>query len=159
MTRHPFWSDDFDTDLLRVIPRAADILDQVTAPLWTYGHVTHGRLNHPSVWGSQHGFTAYFGTDDSGTWKPDSFVSDGQLVQCTWTEVARDAWVHDYLAVVDYEPVWDANRHAGLFLKLMYDLRGITKLPDGEADRLRGQVLASLIAATTDLQNLVGTVA
>jgi len=159
MTRHPFWSDDFDTDLLKVIPRAAGVLDRVAAPLWTYGHVSGGRLNHPSVWHTPLGPVAYFGTDDSGGWKPDHFHTDGQLVECTWMEVARDAWVHDYVIVVDYELIWDAHRHAGTFTKLMYDLRGTTPLPDGKADELRGEVLASLIAATADLQNLIGTAA
>jgi hypothetical protein len=159
MTRHPFWSDAFDTDLLKVIPRAAGILDQVGAPLRTYGHATGGRLNHPSVWHTQIGPVAYFGTDTGGGWKPDHFHTDGELIEATWTEVCRDAWVHDYVVVVDYELIWDAHRHAGTFMKLMYDLRGIRVLPDGEAGRLRGEVLASLIAATADLQNLVGSVA
>jgi hypothetical protein len=158
VTAARFWSDDFDTDLLKVIQRAAGVLDQVTARLWTYGHVSHGRLNHPSVWHTQLGPVAYFGTDTTGGWKPDHLRTDGRLVECTWTEVARDAWVHDYLIVVDYELIWDAHRHAGTFMKLMYDLRGIRVLPGGEADRLRGEVLASLIAATTDLQDHAPTV-
>jgi hypothetical protein len=157
--RPRFWSDDFDTDLLAVLPAAAKVLDAVTAPLWTYGHVSHGRLNHPSVWGGQHGFEAFFGTDDSGRWKPDSYYTSSPLVQCTWTEAVRDAWVHGYLIVVNGVPIWGASRLGGTFMQLMYDLRGWTKLPDGEADRLRGKVLASLIAATADLQRHVGAVA
>ncbi|GGM53676.1 hypothetical protein ACFFX1_54745 [Dactylosporangium sucinum] len=152
MTAPRFWADDFDADLLRVVPRAAGILVQVTAPLWTYGHTSHGRLNHPSVWASQHGYVAYFGTDNTGTWKPGSFSSNGQLVQCTWTEAARDAWVHNYVIAVDYQPIWDAARLVGTFAKLMGDVRGRPKLPDVDADRLRGHVLASLIAATGQLQ-------
>jgi hypothetical protein len=150
-----FWSDDFDTDLLKVIPDAAQVLAQVDTPMWTYGGTSHGRLNHPSVWQTHDGMTAYFGTDDSGHWKPESFWTDRPLVQCTWAEVARDAWVHHYRIVVDWVVVWDATRFQSTFMRLMYDLRGQTPLPDSEADQLRGRVLASLIAATRDLQQLV----
>ncbi|GAA0720144.1 hypothetical protein Drose_06425 [Dactylosporangium roseum] len=159
MTAPRFWSDDLDADLLKVVPRAAGVLDQVTAPLWTYGGTTHGRLNHPSVWGSHRGPVAYFGADDSGAWKPDSYWTAQPLVECTWAEVARDAWVHSYVIVVDWVPIWNAWLLGGTFMRLMYDLRGWTPLPAREADRLRGKVLASLIAATEQLREHVGAVA
>lgn len=159
MTTHRFWSDDLDADLLKVVPGAADILGRVTAPLWTFGGTSHGRLNHPSVWGGQHGYEAYFGTDDTGSWKPGGYTPSHPLVACTWAEAARDAWVHTYVIVVGFVPIWNAARLGGAFMKLMADTRGHPRLPDGRADQLRGEVLASLTAATADLQRLVGAVA
>lgn len=54
-----FWADDFDMDLPRIIPRLDDVLgDTAGVRLWTHGHTSHGRLNHPSVWnggGASHG--------------------------------------------------------------------------------------------------------
>src|SRR5262245_10946574 len=126
MTR--FWSDDLDMDLLKVVPRAADVLATVKAPLWPYGGTSHGRPNHPAVWDA-----AYFGTDDTGSWKPASYYTSQPLVECTWAEVVRDAWPHTYLVVVDWVPVWNAGALSGMFTKLMYDLRGWQPLPYGKA--------------------------
>ncbi len=151
-----FWSDDFDMDLPRIIPAVDDALgDAADITLWTHGHTSHGRLNHPSVWHTHRGGVAYFGTDNSGGWKPADYYTGAPIVECTWREVARDAWPHRYIVAVSGLAVWDTNRLSGTFTRLMYDLRGWQTLPEGEADRLRGQVLASLIAATRDLRQLL----
>jgi len=121
-------------------------------PLWTYGGESYGRLNHPSVWNDG---CAYFGTDDSGTWKPANHVTEWPMIQATWREALRDAWPHHYTLLVDGVAIWDTQRLSGTFTKLMYDLRGWRTLPDGEADRLRGEVLASVVAATRGLERHV----
>ena len=47
----PFWSDDFDTDLLRVFPDVDTLLGEtINVPIWTISHTTYGRLNCPSQW-------------------------------------------------------------------------------------------------------------
>jgi hypothetical protein len=150
----PFWSDDFDTDLLKVVPGAAAVLARADGVrLWTYGGTTHDRLNHPCVWGGNHGWSAFFGTHEGGWWLPGSYSPSKPLVECTWTEAVRDAWVHNYLIVVDGVPAWNNPRLNSVFTKLMYDVRGWTPLPDDELDRMRGNVLASLIAATRQICN------
>jgi hypothetical protein len=76
----------------------------------------------------------------------DCWTSD-PVVECTWREVLRDAWAHNYTVVVDGVPVWRGGRW-GVFEALMYDLRGWRKLTPARAEELRGHVLASVIAAT-----------
>jgi hypothetical protein len=61
----PFWSDDFDMDLPKVIPDAKAALGDVAdLELVTHGHTTHGRLNHPSCWNHSLGLVAWFGRRD-----------------------------------------------------------------------------------------------
>lgn len=154
----PFWSDDFDMDLLQLLPDLPERLgDAANIPLWTYGNTSYGRLNHPSVWNGHYGHEAYFGTDDTGTWKPDGYRSHyDQIVACTWLEALRDAWPHNYMIFVDRAVVvWDTIRLQPTFDKLMYGLRGWRTLADGEADRLKGHLLASVLAATADLRGLL----
>lgn len=152
-----FWSDDFDMDLPKVIPGLDEALgDAADIRLWTYGSESYGRLNHPSVWSTYDGTTAFFGTDRDGPWKPTDYHTDHPIVECTWREAVRDAWPHRYRILVDWVRIWDTTRLSGTFTRLMYDLRGWQPLPNGEADRLRGEVLASVIAATRDLCALVG---
>jgi hypothetical protein len=155
-----FWADDFDMDLPKVLPRFDDALgDMGDARLWTFGNASHGRLNHPSVWGDPNraGFNAYFGSGDRDPWKPASFVTDAPLVECTWREAVRDAWPHTYRIVVDGRPVWDAVRLWGPFNKLMFDVRGWSRLSARKADNLRGAVLASLYRATDDLRSILAS--
>lgn len=146
-----FWSDDLDMDLPAILPGLDEALgESANIALWTHGGTSHGRLNHPAVWGGW----GMFGTNPTGVWKPADWVTGHPVVQCTWREALRDAWPHTYRILVDGRPVWDARRLGPAFMSLMYDLRGWRALPDGEADRLRGQVLASVIAATRDLQQI-----
>jgi hypothetical protein len=153
----PFWSDTLDMDLPRIL---GDRFDAALGPaaditLWTHGHTSHGRLNHPAVWGHTDGYAAYFGTSNDLPWKPESYVTSHPLVECTWREVLRDAWPHTYIVIVDWVRLWDAHALARTFERLMYDLRGWKALPPGAADQFRGQVLASVIAATQHLERLV----
>lgn len=146
-----FWSDDFDMDLPRILPRFDEALGVAAdLPLWVHGGTSHGRLNHPAVWGN----VAYFGTSPDDTGKPDSYYTSQPFVECTWREAVRDAWPHTYRLLVNGVEIWGAHTLWPAFEQLMYDLRGWRTLPDGEADRLRGHVLATLIAATRDLTRL-----
>jgi hypothetical protein len=54
--RAKFWSDDFDMDLLKVFPQVEGMLRDPNIPLWTVGHESHGRLNHPACWNSYGAF-------------------------------------------------------------------------------------------------------
>lgn len=156
----PFWSDDLDMDLLKILPGLTEQLgDAADIPLWTYGGTSHGgRLNHPAVWHDHVGMVAFFGLDNnSGSWKPANHTTFHDLVECTWLEALRDAWPHQYIAVVDNRPLWDAFRLRGTYLTLMYDLHGWRKLPPRQADKLRGTVLASVLAATRELTAVVAT--
>jgi hypothetical protein len=155
-----FWSDDFDMDLPTILPGLDEALGPAAdIPLWTYGRTSHGRLNHPAVWGhADGGMVAYFGTDNTERWKPDWYTTSQPLIACTWREAVRDAWPHTYVVIVDSVQMWDTHRLWSTFNRLMYDLRGWRKLPSGEADRLRGHVLASVIAATRQLERHVEAV-
>jgi hypothetical protein len=152
-----FWSDTFDMDLPRILPQLDDVLGDATdIPLWTHGHTSHGRLNHPAVWG----MAACFGTSpDSTRWKPDTWYTSHPVVECTWREALRDAWPHTYVILIDQHHMWDGFAWRRTFERLMYDLRGQVPLPGDEADRLRRQVLASVIAATRLLTEHVEAVA
>ena len=152
-----FWSDTFDMDLLKVLPELEKRLaDAVDIPLWTYGGTSYGRLNHPSMWNGYHGMEAFFGTDNSGSWKPEGYWSHhDQVVACTWLEVLRDVWVHGCVVHVDGLKLWDSTLHQSKFDALMYDLRGWRKLADGRSDYLKGRVLASILAATADLRGIL----
>jgi hypothetical protein len=152
-----FWSDDFDMDLLKVIPGVAEALgDHADTPLWTYGNTSHDRINSPSCWNTYTGLAAFFGTDDSGQWKPSDYSTQSPMVACTWLETVRDAWAHGYTAVVNGHPIWDAGRLTDqVFNALMYDLRNWTKLPPGRGDQLRTYVAIDLSLATERLAAIV----
>ncbi len=156
-----FWSDNFDMDLIKIFPDLASRLGAAAdIPMWTHAGTSYGRLNHPSVWGGQWGLEAFFGLRPGETGKRRGYRTDHPIVECTWLEALRDAWPHTYMIIVDGRwAVWDTGRLESTFTKIMYGLRGITTLAPGEADKLRGQVLASILAATRDLTALVdGTV-
>ena len=49
--RAPFWSDNFDIDLLKVIPDADMMLGEAAdVVLYTHSHTPHGGVNCPTVW-------------------------------------------------------------------------------------------------------------
>jgi hypothetical protein len=87
--------------------------------------------------------------------KPDWYYTSQPIVETTWREALRDAWPHHYLLLVDDQPMWDTRRLSGVFTKLMYHERGWKPLERREVDRLRGEVLASVIAATRALERHV----
>lgn len=122
-----FWGDDFDMDLLKIFPNLPQMISAPDRELWTVGSHKDGSLLHPTVWNS-HG--AYLWTenptilrDEHGWFNVHGCVADSEVVQCTWLEWLRDAWVHSYgwLMLPSLVPVPAAPRDA--FNVIMYDLR------------------------------------
>jgi hypothetical protein len=136
------WCDDFDADLLKVVPGAAEALgDTAAVRLLTYSRPTGGKINCPSSW---NGVGALFWTAPEH--KPDAcYYTDAPVTPCTFLEAVRDEWVHDSALVVNGALVWQAP--VRLMERLMYDVRGWTVLTDGHRAEVRGHVLASLDAA------------
>lgn len=157
----PFWSDDFDMDLLKVFPHIIKILGDTTiTPLWTVGRTTHGRLNHPTVWDDPCGSLALFFTheprlerDAHGWFRIKGFyVDNAPVVPCTWVEVLRDAWPHHYAVTVDDMVLWNSSDLQDAFMRIMYDLRGWQKA-DITADRKKA--LHSIARANEKLRVLM----
>lgn len=154
MSRLPFWSDDFDMDLIKVLPKTEEILgDTADLKLYTYGATTFGRLNHPSVWNGDGGMLAFFGTENYG-FKPDCFYSGEDVVPCTFLEAVRDAWPHSYILHVDFVEIWNTWKLRALFDALMWHRRGWRALPDGRAEELIESLSRSLRAASERLRKV-----
>ena len=150
----PFWSDDFDMDLPKIFPEAREIIGPLgDVELFTHGHTTHGRLNHPSVWNSHDTMLSFFGF--RGAAKPSFYyVGRYELVSCTAWEAFRDAWSHAYLIQIEQRPIWDTFALRRHFDVIMGDLRGwyekLDKKPD--AARARRHALASYRAGVAALR-------
>ena len=130
----PFWSDDFDMDLLKVVPDTRQLLDASgDVVLFTHGHTTHDRLNHPSVWNSHKGAIAFFGFSDPA--KPHGYSTDLPVVRCTFLELMRDVWSHNYLALIEGRPVIDGIATWQHFEPLMYHLRSWHRLTESAAEK------------------------
>jgi hypothetical protein len=151
------WCDAFDLDLAKIIPAAIVITDRIppSVVLRTFGHVTDGALNHPSVWHSAHGMTAFF-TLGAGRPAPLHYVSFEAVVACTFTEAIRDCWGHDYRIVVDGAEVWDGVEVFRRWVQpLMHHHRGWIPLHPIAVRRLEQQVCASLATATRRIHMVV----
>lgn len=115
---HKFWSDDFDMDLLRVFPNLPMLLGATAAiELWTVGHESYGRLNHPTCWDTPHGLTAFFWFQPPELvrnahgwfWLDGGYVGNDQALRATWLEVLRDCWAHQYAISLEGRIVWDSH--------------------------------------------------
>ncbi len=114
----PFWSDDFDMDLPKIIPEARERLGQYASlELLTYGNASYGRLNCPDCWNHTLGSVAWFGRKTP--FKPDSYVTSSPLVRCTLWEVLRDVWAHDFVLVFEGNPIW---KHPEMWEEHFYPL-------------------------------------
>lgn len=130
-----FWADDFDMDLLKLFPQLPQMLGITgEVKLWTVGHESFGRLNHPTVWNS-HG--AFFWTekpnlarDKHGWFNVDGCVCDSLEIECTWMEVLRDQWPHSYAFILKPSNVLFDAPPSLMFSEIMYDLRGLKKSVD-----------------------------
>jgi hypothetical protein len=148
------WCDDFDADLLKVVPGAAEALgDAAHIRLETYSRLTDGKINHPSCWNTDGGFTAFFWTHPdhrpAGCW-----VTDERVVECTFLEVIRDEWVHSCTVDVNGHTVWRPPDR--LMERLMSDLRGWTTLSDEDREAIRESVRRSLRAAAERVTAVMG---
>lgn len=133
----PFWSDDFDMDLPRIVPDWLDLLGPAAdVELWTYSNTTHGRINCPTAWNQYDGSLAsYFGLDPNNV-KPDNYYAGlDKPVPCTFAEAVRDLWSHHHRAMLGEHRIIDAFEWHD-FAQIMYHVRGQDVLSEGLHDRL-----------------------
>jgi hypothetical protein len=115
-------------DLLKVFPNVPMMIREPDRVLWTVGHTSFGRLNHPTCWNS-HGAYLWLTKpnlerDENGWFNVDGCVSHAAEVECTWLEWLRDAWSHNYGAVIlPARRQLPPSDHLS-FERIMYDLRG-----------------------------------
>lgn len=148
------WCDNFDADLLTVVPGVDDALGDIAdMQLWTHCRPTDGRINSPAAWHTDLGLTAFFSTDRDRPPAPAHYLTNDPLVRCTFLEAVRDEWIHSSVIVVDGLVVWEPPVRQ--FERLMYDVRGWQILPDGEREAVRGDVVASLLDAAERVRRIV----
>jgi hypothetical protein len=148
----PFWSDDFDVDLLKVIPGIDETLGKAAdIQLWTHGHTTFGRLNSPACWNTHKGLAAFFGFRDAATPDGYSYGSD-ELIACTWLELVRDCWVHTYRVYVEQLFVLDGEAFWRDFAPIMYHVRAWRVLDDATLARHVDAARERIAAATVRLE-------
>jgi hypothetical protein len=152
-----FWSDDFDMDLPKVFPQLDEwIGEQGNATVYTVGHTSFGRLNHPCVWNTHGAFLwlerPVLPRDEHGWFNINGCVDNSQIVECTWREWLRDAWSHQYGAILICpggeeirlpEMPWHA------FERIMYKLRGWT--PDRDDREARATACSWIIRCNEKL--------
>lgn len=148
------WCDDFDMDLPKVIPEAMAVIASVSnVRLWTRGHSTDGRLNHPAVWNGYTGMDAFFTRHEHVDPVRLPYVTGDPVIECTFAEAVRDCWSHDYALRVDGVVVWDTSHYFNpIFQPLMDDLRGWRPLTDRKRANLKRRVVRDLKAAVARLK-------
>lgn len=143
------WCDDFDADLLKVVPGADGALGPAASvQLQTYSRLTDGKINHPSCWHTDAGIAAFFWTAPEGR-PPADYSTDDPPAECTFLEAVRDEWVHDCVICVNRHVVWQPLRR--LMERLMYDVRGWTVLTEAQRTDTCQSVLRSLEVAAQRL--------
>lgn len=157
MSDRPFWSDDFDLDLPKLVPGARGLLGDIAdLSLVTHGHPDrrHGNLNHPCVWNEWVGDTAsvvaFFGFRNSA--KPVPNWTDAPPIRCTAWEAFRDCWPHNFVLMVEMKPVWDRPALSREFFDLAGAARGGRSGPEIEA--ARETVGGSIVLAAARLRCL-----
>ncbi|MEH2508649.1 hypothetical protein V1291_000003 [Nitrobacteraceae bacterium AZCC 1564] len=138
----PFWSDDHDMDLPKIIPDALRMLgDLASVELTTSGTPCGktGRLNLPCCWNTDIGSTAFFGFNNPGRDTNFYVAPHAREIKCTAWEAFRDAWCHHFVMVIDGQRVWDAQPLWPHYETIMWNLRGWgdgrKKLDDAKARR------------------------
>jgi hypothetical protein len=151
-------SEDWDGDLLKLIPQAEEIIARVAdVKLFTRGSVDkEGRLSHPSVWNQYAGMVAFFDFEGELESKPDMFWTDSPIVRCTALDAFADAWGHHYVLLLRGEPVWDTFKLQDTMMRLLYTARGVTKIGLDEEAKLKAQneVADSLRGAVRRVEHL-----
>jgi hypothetical protein len=147
----PFWSDDFDMDLLKVLPETHAILgDAAHLVLYTHGHQWEGRLNHPAVWNDpRFESIAFFGSRPEGFIDSGYYTGSHALVECTFLEAVRDAWPHHYALFVDRQYVWSTVGLMATFDALMWHRRGWQELPAASVEGHLAHLRRELREAST----------
>ncbi len=150
----PFWSDDFDMDLPKVIPEARAVLgDLADLELKTHGSLTFGRLNHPTVWNGDLGTVAFFGRTDPC--RPAAYYAAKEIVTCTLWEVLRDCWSHDYAVIFERHLILDGNKFWLDFQPLMYHMRSWQTLRDEDVAKHRDRVLNRIRFMVARLRRII----
>lgn len=164
----PMWCDDFDMDLLKVLPETPSLIQPArNVVLLVNAHTTHDTLNHPACFNTYEGLAAFFEVDTTngmdlalmsatgGSVAPAGYYTRDPIVRCTAMEAFRDWWPHHYGMLVNRRHVIRDRSHWSHFERLMYHRRGWHKAKDEEVaeslDWLRGvlrdaAVLTSAIA-------------
>lgn len=128
----PFWSDDFDMDLPKVIPEARALLGELAdLELVTTSHTTHGRINCPCCWNHELGLVSFFGRPGK-LYREPGYVTSNAEVKCTLWEAIRDSWSHNNVIVFEFDPVFDGGALWPHFERIMYHIRGSDVRPDAE---------------------------
>jgi hypothetical protein len=152
------WCDDFDADLLKVIPYAAQILAPARdIKLVTRGGTTDGMLNHPACWNGYNGPVAFFGTVGmpESEWRPESNVTSEKIVECTAEEALRDWWPHGFLMNVNHVAVTPTNKeYNSVFGAILSHTRGWQKQTDGDIQTLIFTVRNILADAVGRIQRI-----
>lgn len=156
----PFWSDDFDMDLPKILPDVCDAIRAVEGhSILVYCYctaLTRGRINCPTAWNSHTGPVTHFWTDKPNhprneygwaTFGPGNCTTNDQLATATWLEVVRDEWVHQSDVVVDGKLIWRPSELDREFNRLMYDLRDWQKLSAVERQRDLDRCRVSILEA------------
>ncbi len=139
------WCDKFDADLYKVVPRAREVIAPVAdVKLYTFGHLTEGKLNHPATWHGYPTMLAFFGFSPETIGKPDAYWTDDPVVECTFEEAMRDCWSHDYGILINSFVVWDSLALQTRFYDLMFHIRGQKVLPEARLEQVQGAVLNSV---------------
>jgi hypothetical protein len=157
MSDTPFWSDDFDMDLPRILPEARELMGALgDVELVTTGKPDkNGRLNHPAVWNGDRSMLAFFGFKNPC--RPEQMAAPGVgEVRCTAWEAFRDAWPHQYLIVIERRAIWDTGPLWKHFETIMWDLRGIGgRKPPDRMSQARRAVVRSYRDGVRALERLV----
>lgn len=150
----PFWSDDFDTDLLKVCPSLIDDLgDDANIELWTVGMPDrrYGNLNHPSTWNT-HGAYLWLEKpnlkrDEYGWINLNGCVSNDEEIKCTLLEFLRDKFIHGFNTIVLPSEFKLYNFPWEWFQTIMWDIRGIGEKREVESLKNKANQWAVLRAS------------
>lgn len=147
----PFWADDFDMDLLAIVPRLLDepiVQEAARRMVWCYGSTDcEGRLAHPSVWNDTGAL--FFSRKPthprgrSGAVCIDGHVTFDPLCEASLFEAVRDQWCHGYRSYMDLYPWVDPEDYDSVFYPLMAHRRGWTLTAECDAliERVRAWCL------------------
>jgi hypothetical protein len=171
-SRLPMWCDDFDMDLLKVLPEVERLLAPLSdIRLYTTCRPTFGRINLPCSWDDYAGITCFVGflrereeLPAVGP-QPLGYYTDSPVVEATAEEMFRDLWVHQCRWVQVQGPGfcgrWDHKTEAWRphaltrnFMDLMYHLRRIWPMEEGEWRYARRKALQSIADASRRLERL-----
>jgi hypothetical protein len=153
----PFWADSFDIDLPKVFPDLREELGALgDVTLFTEGRPCSktGGLNHPAVWNGDHAMLAYFGF--SGPSRPGGLVAPSAAeIRCTAWEAFRDAWPHNYVVIVEREPVWDTSALQHQFETILLAERKWAAVASQRLAEARTDVRHSFVRAVRRLEQIV----